>query len=70
MSLLLAPNISDTNIFCYGKPPFGPMSVNEAADCLYPLVEEVAVALEDLHRLGFAHQDLRLLLKAIQGSPD
>ena len=37
-----------------------PLTYKEAKACLLPLLEETKQALEELHRLGFAHLDVRL----------
>ena len=42
------------------KQPHYPMDRDEARDCLCDLVRRVAIAISDLHRLGWAHQDIRL----------
>lgn len=40
--------------------PHDPMDHDEAKQCLYNLVKEVAHTIQDLHALDWAHQDIRL----------
>ena len=40
--------------------PHDPMDRDEAKQCLYNLVKEVAHAIQDLHALGWTHQDIKL----------
>ena len=46
--------------FKYEAVHYDPLDEDEALSCLFSLVKEVATTIEALHRLGFAHQDVRL----------
>ena len=60
-AIVLSPVLlHERNFFLYEKVPHDPLSISEAAVCLFSFVKEVAKAIEALHQRGFAHQDLRL----------
>ena len=60
-AIVLSPVLLRERIFfLYEKVPHDPLSISEAAVCLFSFVKEVAKAIEALHQRGFAHQDLRL----------
>ena len=44
----------------YKVVPYDPLRCNEAMLCLLDFTQEVALAICELHSLGFAHQDIRL----------
>ena len=46
--------------FGYDNVPHDPLTVSEAAHCMFSFVKEVARAIQALHDCGFAHQDVRL----------
>ena len=46
--------------FKYSKVRYGPLTAEDAGKCLYTLLMKINTALEQLHRFGFAHNDVRL----------
>ena len=51
---------SKTPVFVSDKLPEPPLSKQEAIECLFDLISQVADALHELHDLGYAHLDVRL----------
>ena len=49
-----------TNVFSYDKVPYGPLKEQQACKYLKTLSEKICAALEELHRFGYAHSDVRL----------
>ena len=52
--------LQNTRLFQYARVPFDPLTLSEASCCLLSFVKEAAIAIEELHNQGFAHQDVRL----------
>ena len=51
---------SAERFFFYPKVDFNPMSRDEAKYCLHDLVPKICKCLEDLHKFGYSHRDVRL----------
>ena len=47
-------------VYRYPKVKFSPLDVKNASKCLKDLVKSTKAALDQLHALGFAHNDIRL----------
>ena len=47
-------------VYEYAKVKFSPMNVEYASKCLKALVKSIKAALDELHGLGFSHNDIRL----------
>ena len=48
------------DVFSYDKVPYGPLREEQARKYLKTLSEKICAALEELHRFGYAHCDIRL----------
>ena len=48
------------DVFSYDKVPYGPLREEQAHKYLKTLSEKLCAALEELHRFGYAHSDIRL----------
>ena len=47
-------------VYCYRKVKFRPLRLEEASQCLRPLLQSVRKAIEELHGYEFSHNDIRL----------
>ena len=47
-------------IYCYRKVKFRPLRLEEASQCLRPLLRSVSKAIEELHGYNLSHNDIRL----------
>ena len=62
--LIISPKTINVDIhflfYKYAKVKFSPLNVKDASKCLNDLVKSIKAALDELHALGFAHNDIRL----------